>query len=942
MKLYKFYTTLLIIFLLSACGGGGGGKTLETSAPNACTNSSDCSGGQVCTNNTCQAQPDPSPDVDLSSNKTSYQNCAYYGLSDGSDGNCSDGTSLTSVRTDTTKWKNFQQIMQIAAAKALLSHDNKNVNGSGVTINIIGSGVKNVIGLNNVTNEVADIPFVYCSGDKVGGGNNPGTKCILSDSSKTSTVTQNKDQDDLANGTMLASIIANQNKGGVTSQATIKSTQIFAELDSSFTGNTSTDDDYSESNKILLVNAFHGKNIDGSDIKYNAVNDAVSGSAAREIILFNNQQKFKNEDRLSDNLIKVYSPGLLGYDCDVNTWCYNTLQNNEATNVNNISSAEGISDIFFDDDDKGQNIKTLLNKTDRIFITPVDNVLISAATYKTNVAGADLTSRDKYHNNSNTYSNLIAIADVNVLGVTYKTSVDENQIKEIDTVVIGSNFVSGDCSKFKKENCFIAPGGDNNFAIDKSGADINFSGTKESAASAYIAGGFALLENQFYSSATPTDIIAKVRDTATKADKITGCTESAGDCGSGIPNFYKAAKSVTANGASVTNAKSVISNISQSSLIVAPAFGNGLQAVNNHFAKTIYLDDYNFVYNADLDKKINISQNNLSLKNFFNFNNKQVNLLDKFNVTNNLSFDLLSKKQALSYNDLASDISSNFTGSKQNNFIEDSKLTNLKFKHNFANFSVDFAYKTNYQNNNLLLTPALKSANNYLNLSANKENKLVTINYQLNNKLSFANSWLASDETSLYVTKADFSANKNTKLSLSLGFLNEGNAILGMKSQGAFGNNSSNSNYVNLQFLHKVKTINFFASLAWGATQVQLAENSLFTKFSDFSSQEMQIVINKKFNKNIEVGFNYVEPLRVTSGQVAVTSQQIKNNKVAFISNDSSISPGGKERNYEIYFNKNINENSNLSLNLLRVTEAGHDKVAKDNNVILIKLKKEF
>ena len=939
MNIFLRYFVIFTALLLSSCGGGG--DTIETTAT-TCTSNTQCSTGQVCTNGTCVT----SSTTNLSTSVQGYQTCEYYGLTT-SGTNCTDGTNttaLTSVRSTVSTWKNMQEVMQIAAAKAVLNNNNKNVNGSGVTISLIGTGVTSVSGVNNVSKDSAG-NFVECDGNNQGA--NGTNVCTYADSNSTSTVSQTSDGSDLANGTMLASILTDtgNNTKGIVSEATINSIQTFVTLTSNFTG---TNPDYNSGTKTYAYNGYFGKDLNNNDVTDNNISAGIKKAvdAGNEIILFNNQTKFNNNARseLSTDSIKAY---YYGGSCSGNNWCYKEYTSDQLSmlDANNTT----VNSNFFADntiDNISYNVRTQLNSTNQIFITPVDNVIISEVI-------KDTTS----YRTTESYHNVMAVADVNVTGVTYNSTADGNGINQISGIAI-SSFASTDCSTILSTKCFIAPGGSSVYATNKNGAYTNFNNIGESAASAYVAGGFAMLRNQF-SNTSLSDIIAKVATTATGVDKITGCgansnavgtvtTTSATygsqtiavkaneKCGLGIPNFYKATQSsVTASSANVTNVNGFSTNLAQTSLTSAPAFGNSMNMVAANLANTVYLDDFNFDYNANLHKKINIARANKPYLSSF-IASELVTKTNNLDLTPNLSFNLTSKKQQDNYKT----IENSFTSDYKNDKVA-SSLSNLRFNHNIAKVNLEFAYKTAYSNN-IYYDNAIKSANHYFSLNNNKDNKILSLSHKLNSKLEFANSWIASDIASLYISKIDFTAHKNTKLSLLLGILHEDNKILGMESTGAFGTNSSNTNYLNLQFLHKIKDINFFASFALGKTKVKLAENSLFSNFSDFSSQEIQLGISKKIANN-SIGFNYIEPLRVTSGAVTVTSQsRNNNNEIAFTSHTSKLSPNGKERNYELYFNKNINTNNSLSINLLRITESGHDAHAQTENMAMIRFNKKF
>ena len=79
---------------------------------------------------------------------------------------------------------------------------------------------------------------------------------------------------------------------------------------------------------------------------------------------------------------------------------------------------------------------------------------------------------------------------------------------------------------------------------------------------------------------------------------------------------------------------------------------------------------------------------------------------------------------------------------------------------------------------------------------------------------------------------------------------------------------------------------------------------------------------------NGRFGVLYSEPLRVYSGKVAIDIPIARDNagNVMHYNANISLKPHGRERNFEIFYAKNLTNFSQISLNFLTTKDAGNIK----------------
>lgn len=964
--------------------------------PGYCTLPTDCPSGYTCTGNTCVISPT------TPSNPTVSTSCEYYGYSSTSDSTiCDNGissVSFSSIRGDTTMngsstdWRSGLGYMRVAEAQALLANKQAlNIHGFGMKVSVIGSGVNNVILTPGGSSEIgvsslsADYGFAHNNTDSGGIFNevtrtyagyarpdwrlyNPGGDMNISYNDYDNVVTGNtcssndlensacskkiytyqdyhisngngeltfRDRDwftygtgDVAQGTQLASIISKDdtdNMVGVAKDAEVVSVKTqFLYQKTNYLSGTDSGTTYN------INNTYSYTLQDNTGIILN--NALTYARANSDVVLFNNHLRYTTNNHKHYFLINY--PTTISISCDYDgdrTECGSDTgdERSFAELINQSTNTHFTS------------FKNQLNDVSDIYVTPIANSLISNLISNSN--GAD----------SRSYPTLLGVADVNVSSITYCANntdsgctaqtnadgTDQYGIAGVREMALNTSVTGGfkngyDCSSIVDRHCVIAPA--NVRSLSNSGTYIAMD-SQEYSGSAYVAGIITAIRGAYSTSVLSNeDIIAKIIASATDPSKITGCNTVTKNCGAGMINFYAVVKAIVSSPITVSTSSSASFALSDTHLRLSSAFGDSI--ANNGKAileSAVFFDDYNFAYNAGLSQRVSsIPTNKIMLSNLLDGN--QIHNSTNYNIGNNASFNL-------STNQDNSSLSKRFT----TDYAEDevvASISNIKLTESIGKIDLNIGFNGSNIGNNLYSNPVIKSSENYLTLTQGDNNNSIGISKKLYKNFSLNSGWLHTSDNSLYVTGIDYTSDQDSKVSLSLGLLHENNKILGAETSGGFGIvNSSDTHYLNLAFIHNVNDYELFGNIATGITKVDMDNNSLVTDISDITTQELQLGINKNLQNNSLLGFSYTEPLRVTSGSMELTVPTHRNlSGIAFNSQKISVKPYGKERNYEIYFNKELNNRTTLSMNLLKITEEGNIQNTKNNNMVLFKIKKIF
>jgi len=536
------------------------------------------------------------------------------------------------------------------------------------------------------------------------------------------------------------------------------------------------------------------------------------------------------------------------------------------------------------------------------------------------------------------------------------------------------SYFSNRCGDLK-DYCISAPGG----SIYSTVGDNyqTYSGT--SMAAPHVTGAIAVIRGAWPQLKAP-QILEILFDSATKTDS-NGNALDRSIYGQGILNLYKAVQS---SGSKLIPSDSNINKnngylVNSTEIISSPIFGDALDKnLKPQLNNVIFQDKYGRDYQAFLDQKISFGFNKSSTINSFEnsiFNNIESKIIPinfsnnsntelKFNLSNYKNFsapnffgskyaildksqdpnslisnngfsfshqpELFSKKLKIGFaynHDEISTINnkefgnnyfitqSNIASNPFQSFFNSTSKTNSNF--NYRKFS-QFFLKQNIIDNKLALkisyqTSFNNNSFNYKNFQNNKENEIMDFNLFLSPSPS--NNYL-----------------------ISIGELSEfNNNILNSKSSGAFSsNNNVKTPYFKISSKHNLTDhISFHNSITEGYSKINGNQLGIFRNFSNVRSKSVSFGLsyNKLFNGTIGIG--YTEPMRVYKGKVDydIPIAVIENGDIIRKKGTSSLVPLGKEKNYEIFYNKNLDNYSQIGFNFIIQKDAFNVK-SPDNNYL--------
>ncbi|GDX36658.1 hypothetical protein LBMAG18_11690 [Alphaproteobacteria bacterium] len=454
--------------------------------------------------------------------------------------------------------------------------------------------------------------------------------------------------------------------------------------------------------------------------------------------------------------------------------------------------------------------------------------------------------------------------------------------------------------------------------------------------------------------------------------------------GRGILNLYNAVNAQGKKSMPSTQsiqAQALDYSLDNTSLRSSPIFGDAFQSnVANQLNDAVYLDQYGRDYKASLGDKFsnNIQTNSFNLDNFA-FNNistksSQINLGEKSqanfrvsipqyknndaknanglkfavvdratnnqaNIANNssfaFSFNPTSLKQkvklgfAFNTDEIANSQAQDFSSS---NFISQGNSFNANPYQNFLN--------STSKNNNSLLNPEVRRFSQAFVQNDIIKNKLA-MNFSYTN--SFDNN---SQNLSLGGKKQnqtlnfglDLKPHEGSKVSVTVGQLKEfDNNMLNSKANGAFENiGNSKTSFVKVATSQNIAdNLNLLSTVAEGVSQIQGNNRGVFRNYENVHSRSMSFALQYDGIEKNKFGVAYSEPMRVYKGKVnydiAVGVDEQAN--VIRKQGSASLIPNGKQKDYEFYYQHDLDHDSQIRLNMLMQKELNNYKSSPTNYV---------
>jgi subtilisin family serine protease len=534
-----------------------------------------------------------------------------------------------------------------------------------------------------------------------------------------------------------------------------------------------------------------------------------------------------------------------------------------------------------------------------------------------------------------------------------------------------------------KDYCLVAPGVNIYAGIPTDSYGLK-SGT--SMATPHVAGAAAVIRGA-WPSLTADEVVSILLSTATDL----GDTGVDVIYGHGLLNLEAAVAPVgVTTVSSGTDTSSAGYDISSTSLTSDPIFGDAFSTnVASQLSSAVFFDDYGRNFKANLDTKISQTSSytvpTLDSIAFNNYNSQIIPLSFGTNSSSQLKFQVKSyNNSSESGNGLSKNYSKNRYGLKflvMDKSQEDKYLTNsegFSFVQDLSkNLQAGFAFNSNEASNvrgDRFNNVGFMSVNNF---AANPYQSFVSgsaftssgiqRNYNqlfvsqkfFDNKFAANFSHQTAYETSSVVSQIGNRQNQvsdlsftylpghESNVSVSFGNLNEfNNNFLNSKALGAFETAGDvKTSYFKISSTKKlVKNLYLITSFSEGATKANGNDIGIFREYSNIKSRSSSIgLINDEIFGG-KMGLVYSEPLRVYSGKVSINvpvGLDANGNAIRY-SGDVSLRPQGKEQDFEVFFSKNLNDDSHVKFNFITQKEAGNVKTAPNNYLGFVTYGKKF
>jgi len=508
------------------------------------------------------------------------------------------------------------------------------------------------------------------------------------------------------------------------------------------------------------------------------------------------------------------------------------------------------------------------------------------------------------------------------------------------------------------EFCLSAPGVGILSTVGNATSYDYFYGT--SMAAPHVSGAAAVLFGAWPQLKAPqvSEILFR---TADKSKNINGQVDEI--YGQGILDLYKAVQYIgpqlIAGSTSISDSQAY--NLESTSLSSDKIFGDAfLNKVAKEIQPTIFYDSYGRDYKAFLNQKItaqpqssSISLNNLM---FSNVALKALPIAFGKDKQTNLKLNFLDFKNPAAANDLGLKFSltDKSKDPKTYNLINGFSFTHQTSKANhgglfgmafnadeFANIeSQDFGNTSFVSQNNLASNPYQYFFANSSNLTSSsfvqsrKFNQLFAKHAFFDDKIAVKFVYQNSFDTNKINTYSGQKQNQlmdfdfvikptlRSKVLFSYGELTEfSNNMLNSKSFGAFENKGNiKTSYIKLASSQNLtKHLILKASVAEGATKINGNNQGIFRSFENVRSNSASFSLNYENFFAGNLGLAYSEPMRVYKGKLNYDIPIAIDPNLNVVRKQGSVSlvPQGKERNYEISYQRYLRNAAQIKFNFL-------------------------
>lgn len=624
----------------------------------------------------------------------------------------------------------------------------------------------------------------------------------------------------------------------------------------------------------------------------------------------------------------------------------------------------------------GQYYVELASLIDEFNVAKANDVVLVAATgndgYTDYVSAPALFAQD---------DNLFLDAEDNTTGIMIA-------VASVDSDGTISSF-SNQC-KQAASYCLAAPGGFNG-SKGVYAAYIGSNSTYEelvgtSMATPHVTGAVAVLRG-----AWPTLTADQVVQILLRTANDEGIYANSDIYGHGLLDLQAAVQLIGVPSlASGTSVSSAGYDVSKTSLNTDPIFGDAFSTnVASQLKSAVFFDDFGRDFKANLANTISrtSSYNIPSLDNLaFNNTNTQTIPLN-FGKDGNMQFKFQVnsyKTQETNSNRIAPTYSQNRYGlkflmtdhSQQDRFLN--KSEGFSFTQNLNNdFKAGFSFNSNEIANvkgQTLANPGFISVSNFANspyqsfvTGTYMEDSATQRNYNqifasqrvLDNRFSLNFLHQNSYETDSNIGNisnrqnqiSDFSVTylpgSKSNISFSFGRLNEfDNNFLNSKALGAFETAGDvKTSYFKIATTKEImKNIYLVSSFSEGITKANGNNIGIIRGYNDIRSRSSSLGLINEDMLGGTVGFIYSEPLRVYKGSASINvpvGLDSQGNAIRYQA-DVSLTPLGKEQDFEMFYSKDLRNNAKMKLNFVLQKEAGNIRDINNNYLGFVTYNKKF
>ena len=478
-------------------------------------------------------------------------------------------------------------------------------------------------------------------------------------------------------------------------------------------------------------------------------------------------------------------------------------------------------------------------------------------------------------------------------------------------------------------HCISAPG-TSIIAPDDLGLDYYTTLSGTSMAAPMVSGGLALIK-QKHSSLTNQQVVDRLFSTAIDHDVYS----QSSIYGHGLMDLGAATSAI----GTLQLFSSPISNLDSSSALYSDLNQNfyfGSRAFNvslNLALKEKTMEVYDSFDRANFSVYLDSFFKNTHLKNISSIDNHLNTLL----LTDNHEVSKINKFGRLSFNSRDNFNRSLFTSFDKRVNIGNNTSANTFFNQSKKSFGVN----TPLINNKLYANPYFYESEQNLSLKVNGK--------------YLSSEIFTNDEATNFGYSVNFQPTSKTYLDndiygdieVSFGTMFEKNKILNSFSSGVFNTNElSNTRFVRLKYSHSVDSLNLFANINFGSTEIKSNNNSYIGNANSIltRSYSLGLIKNDFLEHNNKFAFMISQPQKVIEGYMKLTVPTDSNSdrEVTYTDYDLNLASSVSEINYDLFYIMKLTPDNSLYFNFTHIDNLNHDPTLDSYNNVSLVYKKFF